>query len=244
MKKIFIDAGHNFSGFNTGAVANGLREQDITFDVAKYLGELLEAAGLDVKLSRPTLQTNLGWDNGSSVNTRWQMANAWGADYFISIHANAGGGTGAETLYFSQKSLEFAQTVQDVYSEEMGLRNRRIWRRDDIGVVRWTNMPSILVETAFIDSPAQNPDVEILRSKRLEMAKAIAKGVLRYLNIEIPAAEPPARFNTLDELPTWARPTIEKLAGKKFLTGDGQGLDLSLDMVRIFVVHDRIGIYD
>jgi len=98
MKKIFIDAGHNFSGFNTGAVGNGMREQDITFDVAAKLSRILENAGLEVRLSRPTLQTNLGTDNASAITARWQMSNAWGADIFLSIHANAGGGTGAETL--------------------------------------------------------------------------------------------------------------------------------------------------
>ena len=39
--KIFIDAGHNYSGADTGATGNGLKEQDITFYVSIILKEYL-----------------------------------------------------------------------------------------------------------------------------------------------------------------------------------------------------------
>ena len=55
----------------------------------------------------------------------------------------------------------------------------------------------------------------------------------------------PPRFNTLKEMPSWALPTIKKLIDKGHLKGDENGnLDLSLDMIRIFVIHDRAGLYD
>ncbi|MDR2167267.1 MAG: N-acetylmuramoyl-L-alanine amidase [Clostridiales bacterium] len=243
--KIFIDAGHNFSGFNTGAVGNGMREQDISFDVAFELGRILGAAGLEVMLSRPTLETNLGHDNNSAVNARWQMANNWGADYFVSIHANAGGGTGAETLYFGEDSRQFARTVQDIYSEAMGLRNRRIWERSDLGVLRRTNCPAILVELAFIDSPLSNPDVEILRNRRPEMAAAVAAGVLEYLGVEkgVRGQRSEVRFDSVEEVPEWGRGTVEKLVELGHLRGDCAGLDLSVDMLRILVIHDRAGLF-
>lgn len=249
MKKIFIDAGHNDSGWNTGAAANGMREQDITFEVSKYLSEIFNLAGFETKLSRPTKQTNLGTDNASSINARWQMSNIWGADYFISIHVNAGGGTGAETIYYREDALPLARTMQDVYSERMGLRNRRIWFRDNVGVVRWTNCPSILLELAFIDSPASNPDVAILQSRRKEMAQAIADGFFTYFKMDIKSQKEEIltmekRYNTINELPSWATDTIRKLVEKKILQGDDKGLNLSEDMLRIFVIHDRAGIYN
>ena len=52
-----------------------------------------------------------------------------------------------------------------------------------------------------------------------------------------------ARCNTVEELPDWAKPTIEKLIAKKLLSGDGQSLNLSRDMLRVFVIHDRAGLY-
>ena len=51
------------------------------------------------------------------------------------------------------------------------------------------------------------------------------------------------RYNTIEEMPDWAKPTIEKLVKKGFLQGDGNGLDLSHDMVRMLVIHDRAGMY-
>ena len=52
------------------------------------------------------------------------------------------------------------------------------------------------------------------------------------------------RYQTVDQLPDWARPTISKLVEKGFLQGNENGLDLSMDMVRMLVIHDRAGMYD
>lgn len=51
------------------------------------------------------------------------------------------------------------------------------------------------------------------------------------------------RYNTVQECPEWARKTIQKLVDKGFLSGDGKGLDLSHDMVRMLVINDRAGVY-
>ena len=51
------------------------------------------------------------------------------------------------------------------------------------------------------------------------------------------------RFNTVDSVPEWAQPTVQKMLDKGLLNGDGQGLDLSRDMLRLFVVNDRAGLY-
>ena len=194
MRKIFIDAGHNFSLFDTGAAANNMREQDITFEVSSLLAEILKN-DFDVQLSRPTLQTNLGSNFSSSLNSRWQMANQWGADCFMSLHVNAGGGTGAETFFFrdggerGRRSEAFAKAINDTYAAEMGLRNRGV-KPDtqtsvgSIGVLRSTTMPAVLPELAFIDSPLSNPDVGILRNRRRDMAAALAKGVYQYFGMK------------------------------------------------------------
>lgn len=52
------------------------------------------------------------------------------------------------------------------------------------------------------------------------------------------------RYNTVDECPDWARETVQKLIDKGYLGGNGQGLDLSHDMVRILVIQDRAGSFD
>ena len=39
--KVYIDQGHNPSGFNTGAEGNGYYEQDITYEIGRRLYNLL-----------------------------------------------------------------------------------------------------------------------------------------------------------------------------------------------------------
>ena len=59
------------------------------------------------------------------------------------------------------------------------------------------------------------------------------------------------RFNTIPSVPAWAQPTIVKMVSKGFLGGGGikdeegnpADLDLSIDMLRIFVINDRAGVY-
>ena len=52
------------------------------------------------------------------------------------------------------------------------------------------------------------------------------------------------RYNKVSEMPTYARPTIQKLLDKGIVKGDASGnLDLSLDMIRMLIFNDRAGLY-
>jgi len=86
--KIFIDQGHNPTGHpNAGAEANGLHEENITYQVGIYLDNLLNNdSRFDARVSRPTPTTVLGTNSTTSLAERVRMANEWPADYFISIH--------------------------------------------------------------------------------------------------------------------------------------------------------------
>ena len=67
---------------------------------------------------------------------------------------------------------------------------------------------------------------------------------------EMPAAdkkrqeEEDMRYHTVQECPGWARATVQKLVDKGLLSGDGNDLDLSHDMVRLLVVLDRAGAWE
>lgn len=50
-------------------------------------------------------------------------------------------------------------------------------------------------------------------------------------------------YQTIDEVPDWAKPTIEKLITKGYLQGDGDGLDLTEDLMRTLVINDRAHLY-
>lgn len=53
------------------------------------------------------------------------------------------------------------------------------------------------------------------------------------------------RYNTLEEVPDWGKDTVSKLMQKGALKGDENGaLDMSEDLLRTLVIHDRLGLYE
>ena len=175
--KIFIDAGHNYNGADTGAQGNGLREQDITFIISKRLKALLEADGHSVKMSRNNLTDNVGSTVSESINKRAKMSNDWDADLFVSIHCNAGGGKGTETLVYSLSgsAYNYAQNIQKSIVNTLNMVDRGIKKRTDLGVLRMTKSPAVLVETAFIDNVS---DAQKLSYESELFANAIYEGIV------------------------------------------------------------------
>ncbi|MBE7040167.1 MAG: N-acetylmuramoyl-L-alanine amidase [Ruminococcaceae bacterium] len=175
--KIFIDAGHNFSGADTGAVANGIREQDITFLIADKLKSLLISFGHEVFMSRNNLEDNVGSTLSDSLNTRVNLANRYGTEFFISIHCNAfnGEASGTETLIFSfnSKAYEYAKRIQNAITQKLSTKDRGVKERKDLAVLKKTLMPAVLIETAFIDNLY---DAELLK-RQDDFAEAIFEGI-------------------------------------------------------------------
>lgn len=52
-------------------------------------------------------------------------------------------------------------------------------------------------------------------------------------------------YAKFENVPDWAKPTVQKLIEKDILLGDGSGnLNLSGDMVRMLVILDRAGVWN
>ncbi len=184
--KIYIDQGHNPENPNAGAVGNGYREQDITYDVGILLAEQLRENGnFDVRLSRPTPTTQIGTSNASSLRIRTEEANEWGADYFISIHTNAAvtpTATGTEAYVYSAPSAAYslARDIVDSIVQNTGLRNRGVYARPSLYVLRRTAMPAVLVELGFISNPN---DASLMANSPRLFADGIYNGILEYLDL-------------------------------------------------------------
>lgn len=182
--KIYIDQGHNPQNPNAGAEGNGYREQDLVFRIGVELAEILRAEGYDVRLSRPTADTQLGTSNATSLATRVNEANDWGADYFISLHANASdlaGASGSEALVFNLNSsaTELAEDILDELEETTGLPNRGVTQRTNLYVLRRTRMPAVLVELGFITNPG---DAALMANSPQLFALGVANGITEYLS--------------------------------------------------------------
>ena len=184
--KIFIDQGHNPNNPTAGAEGNGLREQDIVFRIGILLAELFrENPAFEVRLSRPTLDVQLGTSNTTSLRERVRIANEWGADYFISLHTNASSipsATGVEAFAFSQPSAAFnlGEDIVDAVSSLTGLSNRGMKVRSGLYVLRKTQMPAVLVELGFITNPN---DARLMVEEPELFAQGVYDGTLEYLNL-------------------------------------------------------------
>jgi len=185
--KVFLDAGHNYAPPDTGAAGFGLREQDVTFQVADMVRGMLESLGVDVRMSRRNLTDILGRTVSESLTLRADMSNNFGADYCVSIHCNAGGGIGAETYAYIRGGSgdSLAQKIQ-AQLVNIGMRNRGVKYSQDLFMLRRPNAPAVLVELGFIDSANDN---DILRNRQFELAEAVAKGICEQLGIEFRGGE-------------------------------------------------------
>lgn len=84
-----------------------------------------------------------------------RIANASGADLFIAVHFNAGGGTGTEVWHRPGSSAEgCARDVSRELATALGLPNRGAKSTTGLYVVNRTDMPAILIEVCFVDTEA------------------------------------------------------------------------------------------
>ena len=184
--KIYIDQGHNPQSPNAGAEGNGVIEQDLTYEIGIRLYDLLRSNGnFDVRISRPTPETSLGTTNASSLRIRVDEANVFGADYFISLHANASTNSsvsGSEVLVYDEPSVagELGEDILFWLNRITGLRNRGIVERPGLYVLRKTQMPAVLVEMGFISN--QN-DASLMNNSPELFAEGIYNGILQYTGL-------------------------------------------------------------
>ena len=184
--KFYIDQGHNPRNPNAGAEGNGLREQDLVYPIGIELAALLNAnPNFEARLSRPTPTTQIGTSNSESLRLRVADANAWGADYFISLHTNASESSqanGIEGFAFSRPSdaFELGRDILDSLSNATGLRNRGMQVRTNLYVLRKTAMPAVLLELGFITNPS---DARLMRDSPALFARGIYNGILQYTGL-------------------------------------------------------------
>lgn len=184
--KIYIDQGHNPENPNAGAEGSGLREQDLTYKIGTELAALINAnPALEARLSCPTPTTQLGTSNASSLAARVNDANSWGADYFISLHANASSapsasGTEGYVYALNTPAAALSRDIVTGITEATGLRDRGVFARPSLYVLRRTRMPATLIELGYITNAN---DARLMNENPRLFARGIYNGILRYLNL-------------------------------------------------------------
>ena len=182
-------------GKDPGAVGPaGLKEKDVALQVSLAAAKLLRQNGVEVKLTRES-------DTAISLGDRCQLANAWPADLFLSIHCNASAfpeAHGTETYCYTSggRGEALAKAVQLELVTYLGRINRGV-KDANFYVLRETIMPAALAELAFISNP-QEEHLLADSSFQQQCAMAIARGVLAYAGI--PYSKEKEEGNMLDKI--------------------------------------------
>lgn len=207
--KICVDAGHG--GRDPGAVVGDVNEKDIALTYSRELATSLRELGYDVLLTRQT-------DVFVSLSERVRLANRWGADCFISVHANANSKAAANGLWVihdddtkPEAGVALAHAVfrrmakipglADNDSEAEVFPDKTGWVADrELTVVSDTKMPAILVELGFMTNPDDLAQL-LEEETALKVADAIAVGITDWWHDTVI----PAPVTPPDEL-RWPEP--------------------------------------
>lgn len=175
--KIVIDPGHG--GYDTGASYSGFEEKNINLLISEKLKNILEGSGITVFLTRDD-------DGFLSLAERIDITNSIKPNVFISIHANALKTSrqirGLETYYWSPQSQKLAYHIHSNILKNIKIPDHYL-RKAKFYVIRHTSSPAILCELGFLSN---HEDRKLLTSSitQDEFAKALAKGILKFLDIE------------------------------------------------------------
>lgn len=253
---ILLIAGHGAG--DPGAVGCGYQEATETRKMATAVKPLLEEYGAKVTMYDQNKNAYSVLCNGGSLPLS-------GVDYVIEFHLNAGvGDTGGNGVTTGTEILvdasEAGTTVEQAILNKicaLGFKNRGVKRRNDLLVqntVTNNGVSHALIETCFIDD---KDDMKLYAAKFQAIAQAIADGVAEGFGLKkqevddmteaevrkiIAEEDAKKTYDTVDELP-FGKDTVQKLLDKELLKGEGDGLGITYDLLRILVINDRAGAY-
>ncbi|MBC1548199.1 hypothetical protein HCJ27_13920, partial [Listeria sp. FSL L7-1435] len=217
MAKLAIFAGHNGT-YEQGANGNGLTEKGVTKEAAQTATLYAESCGHEVINGF-----------GKSLSERIKYANSQNVDAILELHANSGGGQGAETLFCAGiPSAEQDAILVAKAGAIKGLKNRGVkgdtsTRHGRLGIVRDTKAPALLHELFFIDSAS---DVAIWKNNKKAIVESLTKEWLQSQDINaVPkgstASKNPNRHAgaIVDSIPALPKPDFKTSPTRMFKAG-------------------------
>lgn len=210
--KILLRLGHTLSGADAGAEGI-VKETDINREYGVIVRDLLQKEGHDVSYCVVDEASSLS----ESLYTGINRANFEEVDLFVSLHVNAGGGTGCEVIYDpgSISGKTYAEAISDNIALKMDYKNRGA-KEDVRGLaeLRMTNMPAVIVEPFFCDNAE-----DVQKYNPYKLAKAIAEVIVGHEIKE----DKDMKLNDEANISDWAKRAVEICAEKGIFKGDDKG---------------------
>ena len=203
MFKIALNAGHGKYTAGKRCLKsldpNETREWTLNSRICQKIEEKLKNYS-DIEVLRLDDKTG---NTDIPLKQRTDKANAFGADFYLSLHHNAGinGGIGGgiETYTYIKASKESSDWQDDLYSALIrytNLKGNRSngKRQKNLHEVRESKMPAVLVECGFMDSVT---DVPIILSDEFaeNVANACSEVIVKRAGLKKKASQIPAPKN-------------------------------------------------
>ena len=203
--RIVIDAGHGPDTPGKRSPDESLREYQFNSAVARYVADELLHGYEDVEIL-------LTHDDSRDVSLRERTdrANAWKADVFVSIHANAYGAggwndaKGIETFVYTTRPAAAVKLAEAVHRNLIRMTGRpdRGVKTANFHVLRETKMPAILVECGFMTN---REEAALLKTDayRRKCAEAIVAGIAEVYGLRKKSEQPASA--PIDDVSPWAK---------------------------------------
>lgn len=227
---ITVNAGHSAKA--SGASGNGYKEHEVARQIKDKLIKALNLIGQktvdttsDASSPNAVLKEQVFKCNSVSKANRLD----------VSIHLNAGGGTGTEVLFLTAEEL--ATKVSTGICSATGYKNRGAKKRTNLYFLNNTNAPAIIIEVCFIDN---DDDVKILMDKMDDIVNAIVKSLTGK---EVERVE----TKKDDVKGHWAEKSINKAKKAKVMNGYSDGSfkpNNPLTRAEMATILDNIGMLD
>ncbi|HLV09868.1 MAG TPA: N-acetylmuramoyl-L-alanine amidase [Halanaerobiales bacterium] len=179
--RIVVDAGHG--SIDTGTSYRNIYEKDINLAVAKYLSTELKRYNIIPIMTRTEDKLYQNSRN-EDIRYRPRVADEYSADLFISIHTNnyPSSQPAGSQIFYKSNSGESKKLAESIQLKLITIReeNNRVIKSGDYYVLNKINCPGVIIELGFLSNPS---DRQLLIDKdyQQQLAKAIAKGIVNYL---------------------------------------------------------------
>lgn len=197
MFKLALNAGHGMSTAGKRCMksldANETREWWLNDRIADEIEkQLSKYDGIEILRTDDTTGAK-----DVSVTTRLSNADKWGADFYLSIHHNAGikGGMGGGIVAFVHtsplaESVEWQDALYSAAIEATGLKgNRAVPKpKKNLAELRIAKMPAVLMECGFMDSATDVPII-LTDAYAEALAKAFVEVIVKRTGLKKKAME-------------------------------------------------------
>lgn len=176
-KRIAIDVGHARA---TGASGNGLQEHEVAAKLARYVRQSLA--------NQPHIYAEIvdfpEMSNGGDLRAAIEAVNAGKYDAVVSLHCDCSDNAdarGAHAIFKTLSGYALAVEIAERLAVLLPGRSQLTVQRHDLAILNQTRPPAVLVECGFLSN---EQDAEILRTRPILLARAIAGGICAWCSWE------------------------------------------------------------